>query len=963
MERAFLYIFNMSITAGLLAVAVLVLRLLLKKAPKALFCVLWGFVAIRLIFPIFLESPFSLIPANLTPSASILDHVNFEKDHNFLVMEASSDLPQGNITVFDSEQISSEALNAIVTGELGVSAPLPEVPSDALSASPEASVQTPANNLIVPIPVADAAVSEANISFLKGLSFVASVLWPIGILGMLLYACISWLRIRKKTKEAVYLRDNIWLCDRVASPFILGMFRPRIILPSTIQPEEAAHVIAHEQAHLKRLDHFWKPLGFALLSVYWFNPVLWIAYLFLCKDIELACDERVIRNMDTEEIKSYSTTLLNYSISRKMISVCPLAFGEVHVKKRIKNVLHYKRPAFWVILLAVVSCITVGVCFLTNPVKPEEKTNLVSSEDKGELIFLSLGLKGIHTDIIGLSVSPELYTNFTKEQLSDLTLPVKWTNHNYNRDISCGDNFDILRNENDSWVSCAKEELAFPTITQVLPRKTEQTKTYSLNSFDLSEGGLYRFRAEPMEGQYVWFDFELVAVHECNADSLPESTLLSIVDTITKDRLHTSGLRTEYAELYDLLLAGGNNTVHCFVNALTVAKSYGPREYFMAQICSELTGIGLEEGEYDPDTWWSSGDEWLRIYNNHLASEEYRELAVSEGTLPTGTIAYWKSTALLADYYHPKTPNPRSIVWVNYFYNRAKNPDGSLVMELPEFPGITFYVDDQKISADTPKGRETLLSCHTLWTTYLADVNNDSYPEICATVSFDTAPEKLGVVIYDFKNRMSYDLSDSARYDFAIIGSEDSMFVQVIDRTKEQDVFIGKLSLTQNPEQNTTTLKITEANEKLYNRAWTADNQINLIGYSNLYADLQMGESRFTSNGVYPICKILTEEDWEAFTTAYADVTLWRDGQILSVKEALGEEVASYMEYCQGPEAAAYAENYPGMELSTAIYLTPHGLAVGSSSVPYEQGFSSSLKEKENKEDTESSGYLMVIEH
>lgn len=960
MERVFLTIFGMSITASLLAVAVLVLRLLLKKAPKALFCILWGFVAIRLICPISLESPFSLVPAKLATSDSVLDRVDFERIRDLSAPVANSGLTQGNNIVSNPEQLPAETLNVLTakndalsnvsTGSVSgtSSEALPTALAGALSDFSAADLQAPEHNLIVPVPVTDTTVSEKNVSFLKGISFFASVLWPLGILGMLLYGSISYLRIRKKTKEAVYLRDTIWLCDRVASPFILGMFRPRIILPSTIQPEEAEHVVAHEQAHLKRLDHFWKPLGFLLLSVYWFNPVLWIAYIFLCKDIELACDERVIRDMDTEEIKSYSSTLLNYSISRKMISVCPLAFGEVHIKKRIKNVLHYKRPAFWVILLAVVSCITVGVCFLTNPVQPEEKTNAASSEDKGELIFLSLTHKTVGTDVIGLELSTEQYACFTKEQLSDLTLPVTWTNHNYNRDITCGDCFDILRSEDGSWVSCAKEELSFPTITQVLSRKTEQTKTYSLNSFDLSEDGLYRFRAEPMEGQYVWFDFELVAVHEATADSIPDSVLLSIVETMTKDKLYATGLRTEYAELYDLLLDGGENTVTCFVNALTVARSYGVREYFMAQICSELTGIGVEQGDYDPETWWGTADEWLRIYNNYLASEKYRELAVSEGNLPTGTLAAWKSTALLADYYHPKTPDQRSIAWVNYFYNRTKNPDGSLIMELPEFPGITFYVDDRTISSNTPEGIETLISCHTLWTTYLADINEDSHPEICATVSFDTAPEKIGVVIYDFKNRISYNLSDSARYDFAIIGSADSMYVQRIDRMKEQEVFVGTLSLTENPEQNTSTLSITEANERLYCSAWSADNQLSLIGYSNLYADLQMDENRFSSNGVYPICKILTEEDWEAFTTAYADVTLWKDGQILSIKEALGEEVAFYMDYCQSPEAATNWINYPGMEweLSTAIYLTPHGLAVGSSSVPQGQGFSSLLKEK-----------------
>lgn len=269
---------------------------------------------------------------------------------------------------------------------------------------------------------------------------------------------------------------------------------------------------------------------------------------------------------------------------------------------------------------------------------------------------------------------------------------------------------------------------------------------------------------------------------------------------------------------------------------------------------------------------------------------------------------------------------------MNYFYNRTKSPDGSLILELPEFPGITFYVDNEKISANTPKGRETLLSYHTIWTTYLADLNNDSYPEICATVSRDIAPEHLEVVVYDFKNRRNYPLYDNVRYDYTIIGSADSMFVQMTDRKKEQDVIMGKPTLTGNPEQGTVTLELRQVDEHLYSKAWTTDNQIDLMGYSNLYADLQMSENRFVSNSNYPICRILTEEDWEAFTAAYADVTLWKDGQLLSIKEALGKEVAFYIEYCQSPEAASNWINYPGISQCTAIYLTPHGLFVGTAS-------------------------------
>jgi len=265
-------------------------------------------------------------------------------------------------------------------------------------------------------------------------------------------------------------------------------------------------------------------------------------------------------------------------------------------------------------------------------------------------------------------------------------------------------------------------------------------------------------------------------------------------------------------------------------------------------------------------------------------------------------------------------------------------------MELPEFPGVTFYVDDKKVSAGTSAGLLTLFSYHTIWTTYLADVNNDSYPDICAMVSFDEAPENRNVIVYDYKNRRTLTLSH-ARYDYAIIGSADSMFVQVIDRQGEEDVFTGKLTLTDDPEINTATLSITEVDEAIYSRAWPTDNHLDLMGYSNLYADLQMGENRFVSSSVSAICHILTEEDWEAFTAAYADVTVWKDGQLLSIKEALGDDVAYYMEQCENAEAFSYVEQYLNTKPHTSIYLTPGGLAIGTSSLPNPIGFADSQKE------------------
>lgn len=310
MEALFLKLANMSINASWLVLALLVLRFVLKKAPRSILCTLWALVAFRLIFPFSFESIFSLIP-----SAEPLPE-------EFLYAAT----PQLNSGISSVDQI----LNPIIAESL--------TPVQPVSANP----------------------TQIN-------SFIFSRLWFLGMVLMLLYLLVSYCVIRKKVQICIPVDHTLRLCDHIDAPFILGIIRPRIYLPSDLDPVTAAHVLAHEQAHLKRRDHWWKPLGFVLLSVYWFNPVLWLAYALLCRDIEQACDEKVVQDLDIAGKKAYSKALLQCSVPRKMITACPLAFGEVGVKRRIKSVLHYKRPAFWIVLAAVIAGTVVAVCFLTDP--------------------------------------------------------------------------------------------------------------------------------------------------------------------------------------------------------------------------------------------------------------------------------------------------------------------------------------------------------------------------------------------------------------------------------------------------------------------------------------------------------------------------------------------------------------------------------------------------------------------
>ena len=311
MAAVFLKLLNLSISASWLVLAVLALRLVSKRSPKWMNVLLWGIVALRLMLPFSIESALSLIPSAETVSPAV---VQFD--------------PAPTIT--SGVNIIDNAVNPSL--------------SEHFAAAPTMSV----NPLYV-------------------WTYLAGWVWLIGLGVMLLYALVSYLRLRRRVSVSLCVRENIYLCDAISSPFILGVVKPHIYLPSGLDEVQRQNVLSHERAHLTRRDHWWKPLGFALLAVYWFNPVLWLAYTLLCRDIELACDERVIRTMDESAVKTYSTVLLACSMPRKAVITCPLAFGEVGVKERVKNALHYKKPAFWVVAASVAVCVVVAVCFLTNP--------------------------------------------------------------------------------------------------------------------------------------------------------------------------------------------------------------------------------------------------------------------------------------------------------------------------------------------------------------------------------------------------------------------------------------------------------------------------------------------------------------------------------------------------------------------------------------------------------------------
>lgn len=322
MVSAFANIVGISIGANWLILDVLLLRFLLKKAPRRVICILWAMVAVRLLLPVSLESPVDIIPE--TTSA---------------IQEA-----------VDTSLIHPET----VTFHTGIVTP-------------------------------QEGTSGASASSGQSISVIPLV-WFFGVLLMLSYLALRYVKLRSLVREAAWEKENIWICDAVTTPFILGIVRPKIYLPSGLSGISREYVIAHEKCHLRCKDHWWKPISYLILSVFWFDPLMWIAYFMICKDIEFACDESVIHRYSLPEKKAYSQALLACSANRKLVLACPIAFGETAVVGRIRNVLNHKKPGFWIMLVSALVLIFCTIGFFTIPVGAQTNDSGLASSEQIEVI-------------------------------------------------------------------------------------------------------------------------------------------------------------------------------------------------------------------------------------------------------------------------------------------------------------------------------------------------------------------------------------------------------------------------------------------------------------------------------------------------------------------------------------------------------------------------------------------------
>ena len=531
MEALFLNLLNATLNATWLVAVVFLLRACLQKAPKYIRCLLWGIVGLRLLLPFSIESALSLLPS----AQPIPDEIIYAQ------------IPSINTGIAPLDSVVNPVIGETLAPQVGES--------------------------INPVQV---------------LLTIGGYVWLLGLVVMAVYATVSYLLVRRQVREAALLRDNIYLCDHIQTPFILGIFRPRIYLPSAMNEDDRTYVIAHEQAHLARRDHLWKPLGFALLAVYWFNPLLWVAYVFLCRDIELACDEKVLANGDNDK-KRYADALVNCSAPRRRLTACPLAFGETGVKGRIKSVLHYKKPAFWVIVVALLACVAVAVCFLTDP--------------KDEWQSQNYGIVGVSSGAVCEDVGFHYREGSINSENPYITVTIK----NDSDDTLCFWEYSTLYRNG---APCPEVEARmWEDILHTLLPGGEITKSYAIGAYDLSQNGHYRLETE--------FYFE----------SAPETRYTAYVN-FTIDRIY-SFVGWQYAG-EGVIYGDAANTAY---TDGTVPNVYITDDSVRLQIAEngEWNEIGqLQQDKLDrtmfdymlTEDWWDAGysAKLLRQNNKHAVS-------------------------------------------------------------------------------------------------------------------------------------------------------------------------------------------------------------------------------------------------------------------------------------------------------------------------------------------------------
>ena len=771
MNELFLKIINMSISASWLVLAVLILRFVLKKAPKWVNVLLWGIVAVRLICPFSFESALSLIPSSETIPLDI------------------------EMAVKPTIDSGVPVINSVVNPVLS-------------SFAPPQHVLTSANPLQIWIPI-------------------LNIIWLIGVGALLLYTAVSYWRLRRKVDTAVRYKDNIFQSENVNSPFVLGIIKPRIYLPFNMNGQDLEHVVAHEQAHIRRKDHLWKPLGFLLLTIYWFNPLMWLAYVLLCRDIELACDEKVIKELGNEQRADYTQALVACSVNRRMIAACPLAFGEVGVKERVKSVMNYKKPAFWIVILASISCAAVAVCFLTNPVTKNTIVLGANYDIKEVLYAVTVGDEISTEPPLQYCVTADYHLYNLQTEGEDWNYlgalaPYKLTNDELNSYMPVDDmrKDAKVRQITDAYILKAENDNFY------LVFQTKDGKTYLAYGWeDVGERGQAGSDDTRLRRLYL-LDSSFHSGY-VNVNFFQRSLINTVGNYVynfanfESDKIpgyHISGFKSgdsiNHTEMNDLGFAvfqttgEGYRLIDCKVyeNAALVENGiFFCSDPAVADVNGEMRNdntfdillilnedvdkverVYHAEGKKD----YVQADTYINAPYMSVWSWEYSDAATSvsqyvydkdgnklsyDSVIPLNS-ASWKDL--------PNGTDGTVTQWFDYLETPEEMQwDGRLEINLPDFPDVTFRWYPGKMEAVTEDGITPLYTGMPIWNTYFCDLTGDGIPDLCSTYTFGSGIIDSRIIIYDYANGVSYELSDRGYFDFTLRQDSNDGLLYV-DKTK-----------------------------------------------------------------------------------------------------------------------------------------------------------------------------------
>ena len=606
MYRWVFVILNMSLSATFVAVAVMLIRLPLNKAPKWISCALWGVVLFRLLCPFSFSSPLSLLGGLGAPAA------------------------ESGVVSYIPENIVHTAYPAVDLVVPGIS----EVINETLPQGEEQQVADP----------------------LEAPAAIGAFLWFFGLSGMLLYSVVSYTLLKRRLREATRVEENVFETDAIKSPFVCGLIKPRIYLPTGLTEQERGYVLLHERAHILRRDYLVKPLFFLALSGHWFNPVIWFSFRLMSRDMELSCDERVARELDFEGRAGYSAALMRLATGRPILAGSPLAFGESGAKDRIKNMLRYKKPAFWIVVAAAVVCVAAAVLLLANPGGLGGETY--------ETGYVSSKVGGTDFDGVYLTLRD------LKLDANPTILTVTW--HNETADeVNFGDNYWIYRYEDGKWVSCATQrDVSHNDLAFVLSAESGQVKNYYNYFFDLSRTGTYRletdfffYKGVPIteDDKYtVWLDFEIT-------DETPAAPGLDFGVYAPAELLYTHPESSGIAETLQGIFVTVEETGFRFVDAESLEEraGYSSLKWYAEAVDPEawyglFPSAGVDIGgyasrsEYDIDDtgsfrlYFMDGTLWFAEINNdeiwYLCRLEKTNFSISDVVARTGPVVSQNET-------------------------------------------------------------------------------------------------------------------------------------------------------------------------------------------------------------------------------------------------------------------------------------------------------------------------------